>query len=617
MFRKMTAVTTALAISIMLAACGGEKGTDQAEPPGARAAPAAEAGAETNARTPGQGEIPAPTRPRRLNISPTEEPSGTGRADETQTTPAGSPGGERRETPKTGKAPASERAPAVGPGLATTQPAPTAGSRLAHDATPKSRAPRNRSGDIYPANLIPDNPQTNDEVLLQDIYALMDLDQFALDPNEEIPLPDRDNMSYSTRGEQWYSEKLRKDHPPTIFDYEEVRDHPYLHLLPGLRGHVEAFQKAEAEGRNLPFDREFPYHANKNPEGRGFIGSWNRPGDRFLHMGGITHFIYHPWFEPVEYRELEEGTTRYGRQTPLDRYQKAEGDTIKFVVMPHWFGANSTRGVIADAVARALEQAGRPGVEEHPAPTFNIKHGGRNRGKAVYGGNRDLASHLRTPIETMYGDKLPQGVSDSAYRMPFVQWEFLHPSLPIIKVTSFVARTLPLANPGEEPRTTAFAVSFVISFQNRWTSFEDPSRWLIRFEGKIERNQEFHERMFPRYWHTSDYMQHRLIGPVMVQVYEDSRQEPGTIEPGVYAVEPRVSQWEAPGPILNDEHILAAPLMVGGMINTTGEVKIVRDAPQGSYPNPGWPLPGHVMTNPATGPGTKIWKDAGLDWHDW
>ena len=106
MFRKMTAVTTALAISIMLAACGGEKDAARTEPPGARAAPAAEARAETNARTPGQGEIPAPTRPQRLNISPTEEPSGTGNAAETRTAPAGSPGGEQRETPKTGKAPA-------------------------------------------------------------------------------------------------------------------------------------------------------------------------------------------------------------------------------------------------------------------------------------------------------------------------------------------------------------------------------------------------------------------------------------------------------------------------------------------------------------------------------
>ena len=113
MFRKMTAVTTALAISIMLAACGGDKDPARTEPPGARAAPAAEARAETNARTPGQGEIPAPTRPQRLNISPTEEPSGTGRTAETRTAPAGSPGGEQRENPKTGKAPAaagSERA---------------------------------------------------------------------------------------------------------------------------------------------------------------------------------------------------------------------------------------------------------------------------------------------------------------------------------------------------------------------------------------------------------------------------------------------------------------------------------------------------------------------------
>ena len=40
MFKKMTAVTTALAISIMLAACGGDKDAARTEPPGARAAPA-------------------------------------------------------------------------------------------------------------------------------------------------------------------------------------------------------------------------------------------------------------------------------------------------------------------------------------------------------------------------------------------------------------------------------------------------------------------------------------------------------------------------------------------------------------------------------------------------
>ena len=77
MFRKMTAVIAALAIPIMMAACGGDGDPGQAEPPGARAAPAAEARAETNAQTQGREEVPAPTRPQRLNLSPTEEPSAT------------------------------------------------------------------------------------------------------------------------------------------------------------------------------------------------------------------------------------------------------------------------------------------------------------------------------------------------------------------------------------------------------------------------------------------------------------------------------------------------------------------------------------------------------------
>ena len=125
------------------------------------------------------------------------------------------------------------------------------------------------------------------------------------------------------------------------------------------------------------------------------------------------------------------------------------------------------------------------------------------------------------------------------------------------------------------------------------------------------------EELFPRYWHTNDYMQHRLIGPVIVQVYEHEKQEPGATQPGVYAVQPKVSHWEAPGPILKDEHALVTPLMGGGRYNTDRGNRSHATPPRGSYPNPGWPLPGHVMTNPATGPGTKIWKDAGLDWYDW
>ena len=54
---------------------------------------------------------------------------------------------------------------------------------------------------------------------------------------------------------------------------------------------------------------------------------------------------------------------------------------------------------------------------------------------------------------------------------------------------------------------------------------------------------------FPNYWHSSDYMQHSIIGPVVVHESE-------VVESGIYAVTPRVTNWEAPGPIAPDEHIL-------------------------------------------------------------
>ena len=486
MFRKITAVTTALALSIMLTACGGEEGPTGAEPPGARAAPA-QAGAETNAQTRGQAGVPAPTRPQRLEFRPTEEPAETpetGMTAEASGTPetgraavpGGTPGGKQRVIRK------------EVPGTATPEP-----PGPPEPARPKRGAPKTLSGDMSPEDLIPEDPETNDEVLLQDIYALMDLDQFALNPNEAIPLPNkqgaRSHMGYSI-GTGWYITRERGKHPPTLFDYEETRDHPYLHLFPGLKGYVEVFQKREEEGRPL-VKREFRYHPNRNSGTASFSGNSYDTGEAFLPMDPITHFIYHPWFEPVEYEHLEEGVTRYGATRShggnrLDRYQRIEEDgKQKFVMMPHWFGDNSTRGVIADAVARALEQARRPGVEEHPVPAIDILHSGRNRETVAYGENRDLAGYLRTPISIIDRDDR-RNLPSKAYMLPFVQWEFLHPRLPIIKVTSFVGTRLPLANPGEEQRTTGFAVSFVISFQNRWASFDDPNRWLTRFEHKLD-----------------------------------------------------------------------------------------------------------------------------------
>ncbi len=40
--------------------------------------------------------------------------------------------------------------------------------------------------------------------------------------------------------------------------------------------------------------------------------------------------------------------------------------------------------------------------------------------------------------------------------------------------------------------------------------------------------------------------------------------------------------------------------------------------PLALYPNPGYPLPGHVMTSPGTSPGTPRWLKLGMDGNpDW
>ena len=130
-----------------------------------------------------------------------------------------------------------------------------------------------------------------------------------------------------------------------------------------------------------------------------------------------------------------------------------------------------------------------------------------------------------------------------------------------MQVTNYSNTLLPLARPGEEISETIYAASFVVSFQNRWDSFSDPNRWLIRFRDTFETmmgpalggaDLQVHD-LFPGYWHTSDYMQHRIIGPVVVQVYESD-----VIEPGIYAVTPSVTEWEAPGYIIPDDRALIA-----------------------------------------------------------
>ena len=637
MLRRITATALAIAIAITTLACGG--GDDPPQP--VSQAPQGQA-TVTQAPAETQPQDPMPTRPQRLDLSPTTEPA----EEKTQPTPEATTGDTQGRNPE------------------ATQPAEAAGTPSTAVQTPEAR-PELPAGTGSPLELIPQDPETSDEVLLQDIYALMDLDRFALNPNEPIPLPEEGVKRFL---ETHLSAQPGTGYPHSHFDYDEIRLHPYLHLFPTLRAHMRALEQLEIEKPDYTIvrNRDIPYNPYREPSRAIDRTDWRSPGKSFRPRDGITRFIHHPWFEPAHLIALQYHNPRGSNHDRSLNYPASQP------ALPHWFGKNSTRGVLAEAVEEALQQARRPDAQQSSLPVEvepNIQAWkGRHHNDRGYTADMGLGAYLRSTITTHSGGSRAGEVDRNreAHQVPFVQWEFVHPRLPIVRVTTHVVTLLPLSGPDGKPATATFSTSFVISFQNRWTSFDDPGRWLAKFPDRLtgspsqgNADPEFHQQHFPNYWHPSDYMQHRLIGPVVVTVHEnlekpglnrrrcqeiiaiieyqkaqgitpvppdrfnpdrDRRNErirPSTLDrcerilkdedwegaqpspliPGTYAVEPRVSHWEAPGPVLTDQQFEAYAT--------------------GTVPRPNWPLPGDVLTTPGTGPGTEPWEKFEMDRYDW
>ena len=182
-----------------------------------------------------------------------------------------------------------------------------------------------------PEDLIPEDPATNDTVLLQDIYELMDLDQFALDPTEPI-----ERFDYGGIGGNGAIANL------TTFNIAETLDHPYIFLFPKLKHYLERETRHRTPRTEVPYS---PYlhsdYSNRNHKEGHF-----RLVKEFRDRNPLVYFIYHPWFDTLVYSNRDHTFTlrraKYG---------------------PFWFGNNSTRGVLSDAVANAMTQAKYPATK--------------------------------------------------------------------------------------------------------------------------------------------------------------------------------------------------------------------------------------------------------------
>ena len=213
------------------------------------------------------------------------------------------------------------------------------------------------------AKLVPEDPRTNDRVLLQDIYAQIDLEQFALDPDQ--PLPQQGSESTA-------------DSPVSMMPYPMIHQHPYLHLFPELEIRVRKQEKEDIWYD--PYSREY-----------GGFG-----GDRFKDISGgrngLIYFIYNPWFEPI-FPEL------YGIRMPyIGASVDSESNYIYDGVGPYWFGNNSVRGVLAETVAELLEEAKLPSTEPAQAPWFRKWRDGRTDLETPEMQKMTIEEFISTPI---------------------------------------------------------------------------------------------------------------------------------------------------------------------------------------------------------------------------
>ena len=604
-----------LALALTNPACGSEGAAAQPEAPTPAAAAAR---AEASGRT----TEPAPTRPQRLDHllrTPTAEPEAVAVRASSEEVRAETKGG-------TSGAPAAEQTGGTDP-------------------------------------LVPEDARFTDQVLLQDIYERIDLEQFALDPRDPITRPE-------------IRKEAGEHHLWSTMPHPMVHQHSYLHIFPDLERIVEV-QRETGLMRDITYNpltqnlRAMERNLRHEAEGDNRRSSFSY--DRLEDLTGLkdrmTYFIYHPWFEPVF---PNDGTRRVQigelDRAPLGNYE-LDGPG------PYWFGNNSTRGVLAETVAQLIREARKPGVTPAQRVWWNEEsekyrtafpsmtwydHGGNWTGEM-----RDwtIEEFIRTTVMSEETIQLPRdrksGRTDTKYwndginrrQNPKVEWEILHPRLPILRITAHAKNDeLPLQNNPEgnywdTGGSSTYSVSFVISLQQRWDSFQDPNRWIIRFREDMESYWPPHHLYsedsgthiseslrgvewqlsgagmpYPNYWHHTDYMQHRIIGPVVLTVHSSA-----VLEPGTYSRVPRITHWEAPGHILTEQQIMRVkqtyPIGRDSIYLNKETVEYDKEVhrfyPDLGAPNAGWPLPGHVMTGPRQGPGTDVWREYGMEGYDW
>lgn len=498
----------------------------------------------------------------------------------------------------------------------------------------------------------PDNPQQNQTDLLDQIYACLGQDylerNYALDRPDlqspfRFPIDESQANLRSTEPSRFGITDIRNLFPLNVDSHtigtrihrvatpihDRYKDHPYIHLFPHLQWSLRQSEAKVGDYYPHVLLRQIKRHDGVLPV-----------------YHGIEHFLANPWFEPVDLNEFtgyaDPHFSSFGRQN----------------IGPNWFGGGSLRQVIASALANELENRLIKPVEDKPIPfpnSLDILRGGDGRPKyepdpdgLAYTTN--LQHYLQTPYYITSRHVAEKILTERAFypdhEPPTVSWELVSDNLPIVQVTAWGRINLPYALPdvecdrqeyGGPCGPTIYAVSFVVAFQNRWNNWNEPNRWIHRlpetaFAPQFGNNlpdllngsqwqRIFNERYgavesakatYAQQWHHTDYMHHSLIGPIALQIIESPvlkvDQEPTFIQPTKSVWH---NGWSDHDTTLPDQILMPSEYLIPWQGNEQpaeyGKTTFI-PFPVSYATNPGFPLPGHVLTNPSTGPGTLVWQ---------
>ena len=283
---------------------------------------------------------------------------------------------------------------------------------------------------------------------------------------------------------------------------------------------------------------------------------------------GLSAFLAAPWFQMLN--------------NPYD------WDGLR---CPCQFGEGSIRSILLDAVVRAVSESLTVDAQHRILPNDPVLEHDNLRQYLSYGYRDHPDGSSSTGLEQAYGDPAPFRAAQSTIR-------FIHPELPIIQVESTNETRLPYTlDPADfeslDVPAVSISVVFNLSLQRRWETFDDERRDIIRYHHvyqELPQGNGFfpgdpvaygqldpaRSQLYPNYWHSSDYMHHRILGPVAVRIATMGH-DGSLVKDGTYWIETTRDYWP-PAPE-----------------ESPAEVELPGQRPLPDNDNEGWPLPGHIV----------------------